>query len=139
MASRSTVSVGSPAGRATCYRCLSSPSCSISNRRLIAFDSRGVTFRYKDYRADGRARYKVMTLVTAEFIRRFLIHVLPDGFHRIRHYGLFASAARAANLARARQLLNAPAPHTQSDDAEATKPDELGPCLQLSRMIAEAR
>jgi hypothetical protein len=94
----------------------------ISNRRLIALDSRGVTFKYKDYRADGRARHKVMTLVTAEFIRRFLIHVLPDGFHRIRHYGLFASAARAANLARARQLLNAPAPPTR--DAEATKSDE---------------
>ena len=80
----------------------------ISNRRLIALDSRGVTFKYKDYRADGRARYKVMKLATHEFIRRFLIHVLPDGFHRIRHYGLFASAARADNIARARQLLNAP-------------------------------
>ena len=52
----------------------------ISNRRLIALDSRGVTFKYKDYRADGRARYKVMKLATHEFIRRFLIHVLPDGF-----------------------------------------------------------
>jgi hypothetical protein len=96
----------------------------ISNRRLIALDSRGVTFNYKDYRADGRARYKVMTLVTAEFIRRFLIHVLPDGFHRIRHYGLFASASRADNIARARQLLNAPAPQNQSNDAKAAKPDE---------------
>ena len=65
----------------------------ISNRRLIAFDQNGVTFKYKDYRADGRARYKVMTLATGEFIRRFLIHVLPKGFHRIRHYGLFAKAS----------------------------------------------
>ena len=96
----------------------------ISNRRLIALDSRGVTFKYKDYRADGRARYKVMKLATHEFIRRFLIHVLPDGFHRIRHYGLFASAARADNIARARQLLNAPTPQTQSYDAGATRPNE---------------
>ena len=96
----------------------------ISNRRLIALDSRGVTFKYKDYRADGRARYKVMKLATHEFIRRFLIHVLPDGFHRIRHYGLFASAARADNIARARQLLNAPTPQTQSYDAGATGPNE---------------
>ena len=95
----------------------------ISNRRLIACDHRGVTFKYKNYRADGRARYKVMTLDTSEFIRRFLIHILPDGFHRIRHYGLFASAARAENIARARQLLNAPVPQTQTDDAQA-KPDE---------------
>ena len=96
----------------------------ISNRRLIALDSRGVTFRYKDYRANGRARYKVMTLATHEFIRRFLIHVLPGGFHRIRHYGLFASASRAENIARARQLLNAPAPQTRSDGAKPTEPDD---------------
>ena len=68
--------------------------------------------------------YKVMKLATHEFIRRFLIHVLPDGFHRIRHYGLFASAARADNIARARQLLNAPTPQTQSYDAGATGPNE---------------
>ena len=65
-----------------------------------------------------------MTLATDEFIRRFLINVLPDGFHRIRHYGLFASASRADNLARVSQLLAAPAPQTQSDDAEASVPDE---------------
>ncbi len=63
----------------------------IANSRLIACDRTGVTFRWKDYRADGRERQKVMTLATGEFIRRFLIHVLPHGFHRIRHYGLFAS------------------------------------------------
>src|SRR6266704_3478579 len=77
----------------------------IANSRLIAFDEDGVTFRYKDYRADGRARYKTMTLATDEFIRRFLIHVLPKGVHRIRHYGLLAKGNRAANLARARGLL----------------------------------
>src|SRR6266536_2054990 len=65
----------------------------------------GVTFRWKDYRADGCGRQKVMTLATGEFIRRFLIHVLPQGFHRIRHYGLLASGTRADNIARARQLL----------------------------------
>jgi hypothetical protein len=73
----------------------------IANRRLIAFDENGVTFSYKDYRADGRTRYKVMTLATDEFIRRFLSHVLPRGFHRIRHYGLFAKSSRADNIVRA--------------------------------------
>ena len=63
----------------------------ISNRRLLAFDEGGVTFRYKDYRRDGAERHAVMTLATDEFIRRFLLHVLPRGFHRIRHYGLLAS------------------------------------------------
>ena len=77
----------------------------IANSRLIACDRTGVTFRWKDYRADGRDRQKVMTLATGEFIRRFLIHVLPHGFHRIRHYGLFASGTRADNIARARELL----------------------------------
>ena len=72
---------------------------------LIALDDNGVTFRWKDYRIEGRERYKIMTLATDEFIRRFLIHVLPDGFHRIRHYGLFASGTRAENIARARELL----------------------------------
>src|SRR5438105_562043 len=82
----------------------------IANSRLIAFDGERVTFKWKDYRAKGDARYKLMTLDADEFIRRFLIHVLPDGFHRIRHYGLFANASRAANIALARQLLGAPGP-----------------------------
>src|SRR5258707_12652488 len=92
----------------------------ISNRRLIACDQHGVTFRYKDYRADGRARYKRMTLATDEFIRRFLIHVLPHGFHRIRHYGLFANGNRAANITRARDLLAGPARPKQPEIPEAT-------------------
>ncbi len=82
----------------------------ISSSRLVSLDDRGVTFRWKDYRADGPARQKLMALAPGEFIRRFLIHVLPGGFHRIRHYGLFANAARAANLAKARALLPAPPP-----------------------------
>ena len=71
----------------------------ISNRRLLSADQSGVTFKYKDYRIEGPARYKTMTLATDEFIRRFLIHVLPKGFHRIRHYGLLGNTNRAANIA----------------------------------------
>jgi hypothetical protein len=82
----------------------------IANSRLVAFDGTRVTFKWKDYRAKADARYKLMTLDANEFIRRFLIHVLPDGFHRIRHYGLFANANRAANIALARWLLGAPDP-----------------------------
>jgi hypothetical protein len=80
----------------------------ISNRRLIACDEKGVTFKWKDYRIEGPERYKVMTLATHEFIRRFLLHVLPAGFHRIRYYGLLASGQRAENVARARELLAPP-------------------------------
>ena len=77
----------------------------ISNSRLISMDETGVTFRWKDYRATGRTRHKTMTLESDEFMRRFLLHVLPSGFHRIRHYGLIANNARKENLARARELL----------------------------------
>jgi len=80
----------------------------ISNSRLIALDDNSVTFKWKDYRVDGPERYKLMTLATHEFIRRFLIHVLPSGFHRIRYYGLLASSKRADNIARARKLLAVP-------------------------------
>ena len=80
----------------------------IANRRLIACDQKGVTFKWKDYRREGPERYQVMTLPTHEFIRRFLMHVLPAGFHRIRYYGLLASPSRAANIARARELLAMP-------------------------------
>jgi len=80
----------------------------ISNRRLLSADQKSVAFKYKDYRIEGPARYKTMTLAIDEFIRRFLIHVLPKGFHRIRHYGLLASGNRAANIAHARNLLAVP-------------------------------
>jgi hypothetical protein len=96
----------------------------ISNRRLIALDSNGVTFKWKDYRAEGRDRAKVMTLATGEFIRRFLIHVLPSGFHRIRHYGLFASSKRVENIARARQLLAVPKPQSNNVAADTTDGNE---------------
>lgn len=72
----------------------------ISNRRLIAADDNGVTFKVKDYRIEGPGRYKTTTLGTAEFIRRFLMHVLPKGLHRIRHYGLFANGGRVENIAK---------------------------------------
>jgi hypothetical protein len=78
----------------------------ISNQRLLALDERGVTFRWKDYRATGKTRSKSMTLDTHEFMRRFMLHVLPSGFHRIRHYGLLANGGRREHLARARELLH---------------------------------
>jgi hypothetical protein len=96
----------------------------ISNRRLIALDHNGVSFKWKDYRSEGRDRYKVMTLATSEFIRRFLIHVLPTGFHRIRHYGLLASAKRAESLKHARVLLNAPVPQNDPHNAATVDADE---------------
>jgi hypothetical protein len=102
----------------------------ISNSRLVALDDKGVTFKWKDYRAKARHRQKVMTLRTDEFIRRFLLHVLPQGFHRIRHYGLFANGGRVQNLARARELLEAPAGHDETEPtSEADQPPSLAqPC-----------
>jgi hypothetical protein len=109
----------------------------ISSSRLVAMDNNGVTFRWKDYRQDGPARRKLMTLAPEEFIRRFLLHVLPTGFHRIRHYGLFANPARAANLAKARALLQTtpPSPSDTSADPEAAaKSVKACPCCG-GRMI----
>ena len=90
----------------------------ISNSRLVALDDRGVTFRWKDYRAQGRTRYKTMTLGTEEFMRRFLLHVLPSGFHRIRHYGLLANANRKHDIAAARELLHQPPPEPAADPCD---------------------
>ena len=110
----------------------------ISNRRLVSADDASVTFKCKDYRIEGPARYGTMTLPTAEFIRRFLMHVLPKGFHRIRHYGLFANGNRAADIARARELLamppRGPRPITQ-------RPQSLRNCactLIPARVVAAA-
>ncbi len=96
----------------------------IANSRLIACDREGVSFKWKDYRAKGRHRQKTMTLATDEFIRRFLIHVLPRGFHRIRHYGLLAKTSGADNIALARKLLAVPARAEQPDTSEAAAVDE---------------
>ena len=82
----------------------------ISNRRLIATDANSVTFKVKDYRIEGADRYTTMTLATGEFIRRFLLHVLPKGFHRIRHYGLLAGTAKADMVAKARGCFPCPQP-----------------------------
>jgi hypothetical protein len=97
----------------------------ISNSRLIAVDQRSVTFKVKDYRIEGPGRYTTMTLDVGEFIRRFLIHVLPKGFHRIRHYGLFASSNRAETIARSRELLGLATPAAEAAveiDAAAAQP-----------------
>ena len=92
----------------------------ISNQRLVAMDDRGITFRWKDYRANRQTRYKTMTLNPGEFMGRFLLHVLPSGFHRIHHYGLIANAGRRENLARVRELLQvAPAGVAATEDAPA--------------------
>ena len=115
----------------------------ISNRRLIACDEKAVTFKWKDYRIEAPERYKVMTLATHEFIRRFLMHVLPAGFHRIRYYGLLATAKRAENVAHARELLMPPIipvdaikainPHP----AEPEKPKHSCPCCGGRMIIIE--
>jgi Putative transposase/Transposase zinc-binding domain len=115
----------------------------ISNRRLIACDERGVTFKWKDYRLEGRQRYKVMTLPIHEFIRRFLMHVLPTGFHRIRYYGLLASGKRAENIARARELLTPPLipidaiKATSSNADEPQVPEHRCPCCGGRMIIIE--
>jgi hypothetical protein len=103
----------------------------ISNRRLISADQTSVTFTWKDYRIEGPDRYKTMTLPTHEFIRRFLTHVLPKGLHRIRHYGLFANGNRAANIARARELLAAP---YCSKQAETSETAAAAYCRSINRL-----
>jgi hypothetical protein len=97
----------------------------ISNRRLIGFDGADVTFRYKDYRRSGAERQQIMTLAADEFIRRFLLHILPRGFHRIRHYGLLAGTTRKAGLALARNLLAVAPP---DDDTPEDPADTRPPC-----------
>jgi hypothetical protein len=109
----------------------------ISNRRLISLGETGVTFRYKDYRRDGAKRHRTMTLQVDEFIRRFLLHVLPKGFHRIRHYGLLASAGRRTNVARARELLAVPSPEETTEPAEAPDPQPCCPCCGGRMTIIE--
>jgi hypothetical protein len=109
----------------------------IANSRLIACDRSSVTFRWKDYRADGRDRQKVMTLATGEFIRRFLIHVLPHGFHRIRHYGLLASGTRADNIAQARELLAGSKPEGQPTGTAVDHSKPTCPCCGGRLIIIE--
>ena len=100
----------------------------IANSRLLALDENGVTFKWKDYRENGRTRHKTMTLDTGEFIHRFLIHVLPTGFHRIRHYGWMANTTRVESLAQARELLEV-APTTASGDKLKEPPASASPWI----------
>jgi hypothetical protein len=109
----------------------------IANSRLIACDEQGVTFNWKDYRIEGRDRYKRMTLATDEFIRRFLIHVLPKGLHRIRHYGLFAKSSCADNIARARELLAVAKPEGQPTAATVDPSKPTCPCCGGRMIIIE--
>src|SRR5437588_4289764 len=115
----------------------------ISNRRLLSLDDKGVTFKWKDYRLERRERYQVMTLATHEFIRRFLMHVLPAGFHRIRYYGQLASGKRAENVARARELLTLPIlpvdtiKVTSTNAIEPQMPKHSCPCCGGRMIIIE--
>lgn len=108
----------------------------ISNSRLLRFDEAGVTFRYKDYRKAGAGRQQVMTLGADEFIRRFLLHALPRGFHRIRHYGLLASARRKDHLERVRRLLDVAPPPTDEPTDDAG-PQPTCPCCGGTMIIIE--
>ena len=109
------------------------PPRAISNSRLIALDQACVTFKWKDYRIKGRDRLRTMTLDAAEFIRRFLLHVLPGSFHRIRHYGLFAGAVLARNIERARQLLAVSTATPERSRAEADRDETPSPSCRCPR------
>ena len=118
----------------------------ISNRRLISLDEKGVSFRFKDYRREGKERQRIMTLSADEFIRRFLLHVLPKGFHRIRHYGLLASAICKVNVARARELLAIAMPSETQEPVSAPVPCPPCPCcggrmivIEIIRGVAQPR
>ena len=99
----------------------------ISNSRLVTMDEHGVTFRWKDYRAKAKARFKTMTLAADEFMRRFLLHVLPSGLHRIRHFGLLANAGRRGNLAKARELLHVVPDHEARTQGAQTPAPSVQP------------
>src|SRR5271169_3230669 len=101
----------------------------------LALRGAAVTFKWKDYRIKGRDRQKTMTLPVAEFIRRFLIHVLPSRFHRIRHYGLLASSAREQNIARVRQLLSPARQNEAADDPGEADPPNHYPCPCCGRRM----
>lgn len=111
------------------------PTVAISNQRILAFGETGVTFRFKDYRRNGPERHCIMTLALYEFIRRFMLHVLPRGFHRIRRYSLFAGSARRANLALARTFLQIARPpeRSQADDLEDLR--QSCPCRGVFEVV----
>jgi Putative transposase len=115
--------------------------CQVVHSRLIALNETGVTFSWKNYRIEGRDRYKTMTLATTEFIRRFLIHVLPHGFHRIRHYGLFAKTSGADNIARARELLAVSPLRSDATNGDTVKPPDTHahPCPAVAGAWTSSR
>ena len=113
------------------YLSLYTHRVAISNRRLVAYDHDTVTFTYKDYRIKGKKRYSTMTLATDEFIRRFLIHILPQGFHRIRHFGLFANHHRKQNLLCLRRLLGEDEDNLNPQEEKDQPPTFV--CLNLRR------
>ena len=98
------------------YLSLYTHRVAISNSRLITADSNNVTFKWKDYRIKNKARHRTMSLRTDEFIRRFLIHILPDKFHRIRHYGFLANAVRTQKLVQVREALQVPIPEPDIEE-----------------------
>src|SRR5262249_16903512 len=114
----------------------------ISNRRLVSTDDGAIAFRWKDYRIDGPGRWKTMSLHPYEFIRRFLLHVLPKCLHRIRNYVLFANTNRVENIARVRQLLAMP-PMPKPEPSELGAAEEPGilptpcPCCGSRMLIIE--
>jgi hypothetical protein len=109
----------------------------IGNSRLVSLDDQHVSFRWKDYRENGQSRHKVMRLVVGEFMRRFLLHVLPDGFHRIRHYGLFANGHRAEKIALCRNLLDTEPAPIASDSTSQSEPPPC-PCCGGQMTIIES-
>ena len=122
------------------YLSRSTHRVAISNRRLVATDGRTVTFNLKDYRIEGPGRYRTMTLDAHEFLRRFLLHVLPKGFHRIRHYGLLAGGVKADNLAKMRELLDVAPPAAEPTDVGVDAADVLAtpcPCCGSTMRIIE--
>jgi hypothetical protein len=116
-----------PAAHRNCQNYKTRGGIAISNSRLIRFDERSVAFKVKDYRLKGAGRHTTMTLATSEFIRKFLLHVLPRGQRRIRHYGFYGHSNRAANIARIRQLLGAKTPHKEHDKGDTIDNDEQPP------------
>ena len=111
----------------------------ISNSRLVSADSETVAFRWKDYRIKSGDRQRVMRLSTDEFVRRFLIHVLPDSFHRIRHYGLLANSGRKANIARIRALLEADTPSSKDAQSANAATLTMRPPWRTFRYVASSQ
>jgi hypothetical protein len=128
---------GGPGGSAGLSVALHPPRCHRKQSLDHCDQQQGVTFKWKDYRVEGRDRYKQMTLAADEFIRRFVIHVLPKGFHRIRHYGLFAKSACAENIAYARQLFAVSNSQGEPTDGTVDHSKSTCPCCGGRMIVIE--